>query len=85
MTEDEICEMFFELDDCFKWAMRWLTGGRLWGGLAGGDDVVLIKFDKEEDADLFDLDAINMQEGRKKRVCRCGECMHAARRRQGPL
>lgn len=34
-----------------------------------------------DDDDSGKLDAINSQEGRKKRPCRCGKCMAAARKK----
>ena len=37
---------------------------------------------RSDEIDAVQLDALRMQEGKTKRVCRCGECLHAARRRQ---
>ncbi len=34
----------------------------------------------EEPETLLDVDAENHQEGRRRRVCRCGDCLAAARR-----
>ncbi len=59
----------------------------------------MIEVDKDEDAEELDrqvveldaraleqqlMDAMRMQEGKLRRVCRCGECMHAARHGMPP-
>lgn len=41
--------------------------------------VLLDESSDDEDSDK--IDAINYQEGRKKRPCRCGKCMAAARKK----
>jgi len=45
-------------------------------------DVIVLKFEDESKADQFESDVLNLQEGRRKRPCRCGQCMASAKKRK---